>query len=401
MEPVAPEAPPPPPARLRLRRLRTAYMLGGLAVLVAMGAFPEMVPDAVRGLSVGLAAGLAALAAWFWRGRSLAGSLDVDEQGLRVGPLRVARGDVLEAMAVPGAPPKVQLTLRGGGVVEVAVESLEAADGLIARVATATSRRALRFPGRSLWKQLAGAFGGVMVGTYIGFYLGLLLVTTGVRFGVALALPLAAIFGLMGMVSTRPIELRVGTDGLTLRGAFKTRFVPFAELAGLGENSGDPMLYYRDGHTEVIWNSAVSHRPDLLAALQHRVNGALAANAEHEGLMARAAILARQDRPLTAWRAEVVRAVDPAKGYRDAGLAARDVEAVLADARAPIEMRIAAAMAMRALDADDGLTRVRIAADGCASPELRTALERAGDGTIDEATVARAVAAVERGRGWT
>jgi hypothetical protein len=32
---------------------------------------------------------------------------------------------------------------------------------------------------------------------------------------------------------------------------------------------------------------------------------------------------------------------------------------------------------------------------------MRAALERAGDGTLDEATIERAVAAVERGRDWT
>jgi len=222
-----------------------------------------------------------------------------------------------------------------------------------------------------------------------------------VRYAIALMAPLSAIFATLGTLTTRPIEVRVGTDGITLRGAFKTRFIPFADLSGVGENSGDPMLYFRDAHTEVIWNCAVSRQPDLLAALQHRVNGALASNAEHEGLMARATILARQGRALATWQAEVVRAVDPAQGYRDVGLSRRDAEAVLDDARSPIEHRIGAAMALRSLDAAEAPTRVRVAAAGCASPEMRAALESAGDGTLDETTVARAVAAVEKGRGWT
>ena len=96
-----------------------------------------------------------------------------------------------------------------------------------------------------------------------------------------------------------------------------------------------------------------------------------------------------------------LRVVDPTKGYRDVGLSRREAEALLDDVRSPIEHRIAAAMALRSLDGEEGPTRIRVAAEGCASPEMRAALERAGDGTLDEATIERAVAAVERGRAWT
>ncbi len=343
-----------------------------------------------------------ALAVWFGLGRQLKGAVSVDARDLRVGSLRFARAGVSEGMAIPSALSRAQLTLRDGSVVEATVASLEEADALLDHVSLEPGQRAMRFPARSIWKQAAGAVGGSMVGGYIGFYLGLILAASaGVPYVIVLAAPLAAVFAAMGWVSTRPIEIRVGTDGITLRGAFKTRFIPFADLSGVGENSGDPMLYFRDGHTEVIWNCAVSNRPELLSALQHRVNGALATNAEHDGLMARAAVLARLGRPLATWQTEIARAVDPTQGYRSTGLSRSDAEAVLDDARSPVDHRIGAAMALRSLDAAEASTRVRIAAAGCASPELRAALEDAGDGTLDEATVARAVAAVEKGRGWT
>lgn len=393
-----------PGARVLLRRPQTGQLLAVLAALLGMTALwgaglLTMIPLG------GLSALLLGLASWFWVGRSLDGALTVDDHGVTVGAgaraMRFERGDIEEGMAIPGALPKVQLTLRGGARLEVTVGSLEAADALIDRVGLDPRRRALRFPARALAKQAAGALGGVLLGSYIGFYLGLLLIATGLPVVMLIGAPMALIFGCLGAVSTRPIELRVGTDGITLRGAFKTRFVPFAELSGVGENGGDPMLYYRDGHTEVIWNSAVSKRPELLAALQHRVNGALADNAGHAALTARAATLERRGRPLSQWRDEVARVVDPTKGYREVGLSRRDAEELLDDVRSPIEHRIAAAMALRSLDGDDGRTRVRVAAEGCASPEMRAALERAGDGTLDEATLDRAVAAVEKGRGWT
>ena len=399
-----PEPVPPltvPGTRVSVRRVRSAQALGVLAVLTAAIALTGMVPVAL----VPLGAALLGLASWLWAGRVIDGPMSVDDRGVTLGEgaraMRFERGDIAEMMAIPGDPPRVQFTLRGGTVLDAAVDSMEEADALLDRVGLDAGRRALRFPARALLKQALGGLGGVALGSYIGFYLGLLLVATGLPIAMILAGPLALIFGSMGVVSTRPIELRVGTDGITLRGAFKTRFVPFAELSGVGENGGDPMLYYRDGHTEVIWNSAVSKRPELLAALQHRVNGALAANAEHEALMARAVILERRGRPVAQWQAEVARVVDPTKGYRDVGLSRREAEALLDDVRSPIEHRIAAAMALRSLDGEEGPTRIRVAAEGCASPEMRAALERAGDGTLDEATIERAVAAVERGRAWT
>lgn len=402
MDPPSPVPPlTVPGTRVSVRRARLARWVGATAVTAAATAIAGVAPVAL----VPLVAMLLGLAAWLWAGRVLDGPMSVDEHGVTIGEgaraMRFERGDIAEMMAIPGDPPRVQFTLLGGTVLDAAVDSMEEADALLDRAGLDAGRRALRFPARAMLKQALGGLGGVALGSYIGFYLGLLLFATRIPFAMYLAGPLALIFGAMGAVSTRPIELRVGTDGITLRGAFKTRFVPFAELSGVGENGGDPMLYYRDGHTEVIWNSAVSKRPELLAALQHRVNGALAANAEHEGLMARAVILERRGRPVAEWQAEVERVVDPAKGYRDVGLSRREAEALLDDVRSPIEHRIAAAMALRSLDGEEGPTRIRVAAEGCASPEMRAALERAGDGTLDEATIERAVAAVERGRGWT
>lgn len=402
----APSPGPPltvPGARVLIRRPRTAQIFAVLVVLLATLGLAAAAPLMMIPLGA-LTALMLGLASWLWAGRVVDGGLTADDHGIALGDgpgaMRFERAEIAEGMAIPGEPPRVQFTLRSGAVVDVAVDSLDTADALLDRVRVDRGHRALRFPARALTRQALGALGGMILGSYIGIYLGLLLIATGLPF-VIVAGPLAAIFGALGAVSTRPIELRVGTDGVTLRGAFKTRFVPFAELSGVGENGGDPMLYYRDGHTEVIWNSAVSRQPELLSALQHRVNGVLAANAQHDALMARAALLERRGRSLGQWQAEVARVVDPTRSYRDVALSRQEAEALLDDVRSPIEHRIAAAMALRSLDQGEGSTRIRVAAEGCASPEMREALERAGDGTLDEATLARAVAAVERGRGWT
>jgi hypothetical protein len=405
MEPSSPgPAQTVPGARVLVRRPRVAQALIAIVVMLAAFALSGTAPLVMIPLGAASALMLG-LASWLWSGRLIEGELTVDERGLTVGEgpraMRFERADIADGMAIPSEPPRVQFTLRAGTVIDVAVDSLDTADALLDRVGLDPAHRALRFPARALARQALGALGGVIIGSSTGLYLGLLLFATGPATIAMVAGLLVVLFGAMGAVSTRPIELRVGTDGITLRGAFKTRFVPFAELSGVGENGGDPMLYYRDGHTEVIWNSAVSRRPELLAALQHRVNGVLAANAQHEALMARAAILERRGRPLGQWQAEVARVVDPSKGYRDVALSRREAEALLDDVRSPIEHRIAAAMALRSIDGSEGATRIRLAAGGCASPEMREALERAGDGTLDDATIERAVAAVERGRGWT
>ncbi|MDB4928849.1 MAG: hypothetical protein JWM10_1333, partial [Myxococcaceae bacterium] len=63
--------------------------------------------------------------------------------------------------------------------------------------------------------------------------------------------------------------------------------------------------------------------------------------------------------------------------------------ALLADPTAEEELRVGAAVALRALDPAAEVTRIRVVAEACAHAPLRAALERAAADTLDEAAVAK------------
>jgi hypothetical protein len=100
-----------------------------------------------------------------------------------------------------------------------------------------------------------------------------------------------------------------------------------------------------------------------------------------------AALLERAGRSTEVWR-EALRALAEPGGYRERALRIEDLEAVLADPRAPPERRVGAAIALGNDDATRA--RVRILADACADPDLEAALEAAADGEIAERALGRA-----------
>ncbi len=79
-------------------------------------------------------------------------------------------------------------------------------------------------------------------------------------------------------------------------------------------------------------------------------------------------------------------------GYRAGAVTARDLGAVIDDATLSAEHRVAATLALRAAEPEEARTRARIAAAACADGELRAALDRAGDGEIDDGQLDRVVA---------
>ena len=68
-------------ARVTVRRLRTAWMLGLLSMVMAMATAPGALPVGARLALVVMCATLLALAGWFWKGRVFDGALTVEWSG--------------------------------------------------------------------------------------------------------------------------------------------------------------------------------------------------------------------------------------------------------------------------------------------------------------------------------
>jgi hypothetical protein len=104
------------------------------------------------------------------------------------------------------------------------------------------------------------------------------------------------------------------------------------------------------------------------------------------------ALLERRGRPAPAWRAALrCLMAEAGADYRTAKLTREQALAVLEDGGAPAELRIGAALALSSARDRATAERLRIAAEGCASCDVRIALEQAADGEVDEGTLDRAL----------
>ena len=91
------------------------------------------------------------------------------------------------------------------------------------------------------------------------------------------------------------------------------------------------------------------------------------------------------------WRVHLRGLIDVHGDYRAAAVGPLELAALTADASAPADVRVGAAVALSVLPNDNPeRARVRVAIDTAANPVLRVALERALDGEVDEALLARA-----------
>ncbi|WP_438023467.1 hypothetical protein [Sorangium sp. So ce233] len=200
-----------------------------------------------------------------------------------------------------------------------------------------------------------------------------------------------------------PRVLVAGSDGLSLRDDAGERFIPYAcieridetalgvelELAGGEEVSltiVPPQLLRDPSETGLSMVLAERRREHLLALLRER-SGRGAPEAGRAG-----ALLERRGLAAPAWRAALRRLVDEAGAdYRTAKLSREQAYAVLEDGGAPAELRIGAALALSSSRDDHTAERLRIAAEGCASRDVRLAIEQAAEGEVDDWTLERAL----------
>ncbi|WP_437659889.1 hypothetical protein [Sorangium sp. So ce1182] len=203
--------------------------------------------------------------------------------------------------------------------------------------------------------------------------------------------------------------LVAGSDGLSLRDDAGERFIPFSCIERVDETAlgvelvlagGEelpltlvPLQLLRDPReTGLSMVLAERRREHLLALLRER-SGRGAPEAARAG-----ALLERRGLPATAWRAALRRLVsESGADYRTAKLTREQALAVLEDGAAPAELRIGAALALSAWRDGQTAERLRIAAEGCASGDVRLALEQAAEGDVDDWMLERALSSASAG----
>ncbi len=204
-------------------------------------------------------------------------------------------------------------------------------------------------------------------------------------------LVMTAIGVLYAALMARRPRLVVGTDGVSLVSARRSRFVPYHALAGAREKRPDRLMVTL---TNGELFSFVALDPQGIVARILEAKAAARSEADAETSLLRGS-------GSTAERIRALRVLgrDKEQDYRSSPLTTEQLWQTFESSAADPESRAGAAIALRArLDASC-LPRLRVVASTTANPELRVAIERAASG--DDAALEEALAALESSEGET
>jgi hypothetical protein len=410
--------------RLAVRGLALSGALLVLAVLLGILLSPPL-------LLAALPAGLGGLVSFL--------ALVVTNAG--AGPRLVPRSLVVEGGAIrlvdPGArafsiadiaqgwwedPDRVNLVMKDGRVLVVKVESAAVGDRLLRAAGVTAAERVLRVPLVSAASQIPGGsiFGGVLLAFFgTALLLAVALVASSVQemfqyvdagelgaFSIMVAILAVLFFAVYAVASAlRRREAVVGTDGIAYKKTLTTEFIPYGALAAVLPDTRGVRLVRRDGRRVLLPTRRAGERPLPLAppsspprtpaeaqrrVLAERIGAAMAAGGARELAQVALDRLDRNGRSREAWREDLGKLLSSEGDYRRALVSPEDLGAVIEDASAPAERRVAAAVALAAREGDEARRRVRIAVRACADEDLQAALEAAAEGEIAEAMLARA-----------
>jgi hypothetical protein len=184
------------------------------------------------------------------------------------------------------------------------------------------------------------------------------------------------------------VEVVVGADGVRYRDGALSRFIAFDTVQSAHARAdGDVELTLTNGKTVVLWLGG-DVGPSA-SVVSDRILEAWRASRQADSPVL-AALLARGEKSIAEWRRSLVELLADSGTYRTSSVQAPDLARVLRDVSAPIEQRIAAAIALSA--SESTREQVRVVIDSTANEHVRVALSTAADGTLDEDEFQRAVA---------
>lgn len=385
-------------ARRFFRYARRIGIGSVLTIGALMGLFPGSAPVAVSLLAIAAFYGLMAAPALWLAGlvaRSAGfrreGALGFDEGALtleRDGEVRRLAVSVQSGIMLPKAKGfEVRFQLDGGDEISVFVHDEASANALLDLAGVGREQRRTHVRWARMFNRLASGFAGLTVGSMTLLFLLALLGRTQAPGAVQSAVTLLgfAMPYVLAGASSRLFawrELVVGTDGVSWKRNGRRHFVPLREIDGVMVHQGSLVLTRDDGSK--TWIRVDADDPGLADALNGRIRKALAEVGRAGGKLT---LFTRGDRSFDDWMASVRDLLKKGRGFRDIAVHAEDALAVLTDPAADPESRVGAALALERTEEPALIAKVRVAADACASPKLRVALEDALTGELEEETV--------------
>ncbi len=329
--------------------------------------------------------------------------LRIDGKTLRVTDARRERviplGDIAHGWLLPGAPHRIEWALRSGAVLRADLTDVRHGDALLAASGMDASQRALSMSlstGPGLFA--LGALGFVISicpATMLAAVLDPSVRPLGEFRGMLwLAVVVAGVAATLALFA--PPRITIGADGVSIRRALRTRFIPFGRINSVTNDPLEILLVLDGGGLERIPLAELAIEPRR--ALFTRIEEARLASRHRVTPPAVAEVLDRNGRSIAEWRSTLSAMLRGSESYRTVALQRTDLLRVLGDPAAPSERRIGAALALAADGSDEGRSRVRVVAEACASEPLRMALNRAADGALEPAELEAAVAPVETDR---
>jgi hypothetical protein len=215
-----------------------------------------------------------------------------------------------------------------------------------------------------------------------------------------LAIPLAITLFVLQFYLVRqlfgPAHLVIGADGIIVKQRLRARFISFDDIRSITTAPDNVTLHLGDGS---LVRARARHLDDAAqAAIQARVQAALAVRRARSAEPSALAELDRGQRSGAAWRAALAALLDQDRGYRAARLTRDQILGVLENPAAPPGRRIGAALALAESGDQDAVSRIRIAAGSSANQKVRIALEKIACGDIEAAAIDEAAAEEESRR---
>jgi len=224
----------------------------------------------------------------------------------------------------------------------------------------------------------------------------------------------APLYALLGVVALAIVALAwatlgvtIGADGVRIARAWGgARFISYGQIRAIEASGTDVRIDLANGaivrvcfgHTAGFRWAGSGALEDQARTLVARVRERIEARASADPSEV-AATLARSGRSTKDWVADITRTTDGAASFRVPAVPAEVLLAVVENETAAPDARAGAAVALRCASADPASReRIGIAAEACAEPRLRVALESVARGALDEDLVGALEALEPRAR---
>lgn len=336
--------------------------------------------------------------AFLFAKRTTFAKIHASEEGLRIGPTLIPRARLASPL-VRHEDGATYVSFAGRPSFDVEVKNNLEADRLLEALALDADSAAIevkltRTP--SPFVIVAMLFATVLLAS-IPF----LLMPTGAGLAMTVA---ALVLAFLAMRLALGVRMRVGTDGVMLREIFRRRFVPHADIVAvraddarivIGRTNGTEMRFevpvYKGEHGKP---SPAAN--DEATAIVRRIRQAQSAHRDAAPVTDLSAALDRGARTTREWLDQLRKlGQGTIATFRTVSVSRDQIFDVVTSTTATAKDRIAALVALRASLRDDEKTRIRVATEKIAAPELREQLVRLLD-EDDEVAMTEALEAVDR-----